>query len=287
MARAQFRYNVAHPGQEVDYSQLLTDNLGLLKSVVQSVARRQHLSLEDADDMFGDLQVKLIENDYFVLRQFQHRASLRTYLSVLATRHVLDRRNAMWGKWRPSTYAKRMGPMAILLERLLMRDGLTLQEAVQSLRYNHRITLPEAELHRISLGFPRRSMRRFVDVGEIEEAPAGPSSEPDLDAEHRSTIAEKLAAAMRSALAELDAVDRLILKMHFQESLQISSIAKALKIEQKLLYRRRDRVLAGLAHRLALEGIGEHDVRDLIGEDLQFRLSEDAPTGNDDPRPTN
>jgi RNA polymerase sigma factor for flagellar operon FliA len=284
--RTKFRYNAPTFEPRVDYSKLLTENLGLLKSVVQSVARRHHLAIEEAEEAFGDLQLKLVENDYQILRQFQQRASLRTYLTVVATRHVLDRRNAIWGRWRPSIHAKRMGRVAILLERMLMRDRLTFEEAVQSLRYNHNIVATDDELHRISAGFPQRSTRQFVDAAVLDDVPAPEMPGVDLDASRTSTLAGKIAAAMRSALAELDSIDRLILKMHFQESIRISSIAKVLKIEQKLLYRRRDRVLAGLAHQLAREGIARDEVRAIIGDDLQFGLAEETPSGIDNPRPT-
>jgi DNA-directed RNA polymerase specialized sigma subunit len=169
---------------------------------------------------------------------------------------------------------------------MLMRDRLTFEEAVQSLRYNHNIVATDDELHRISAGFPQRSTRQFVDAAVLDDVPAPEMPGVDLDASRTSTLAGKIAAAMRSALAELDSIDRLILKMHFQESIRISSIAKVLKIEQKLLYRRRDRVLAGLAHQLAREGIARDEVRAIIGDDLQFGLAEETPSGIDNPRPT-
>ncbi len=53
-------------------------------------------------------------------------------------RLFLDHRNRQWGKWRPSAEAKRRGPLAILLERLVVRDGWTFEQAVETLRTNHR-----------------------------------------------------------------------------------------------------------------------------------------------------
>ena len=41
-------------------------------------------------------------------------------------RLFLDARIAKWGKWRPSVSARRLGGVAVLLERLLTRDGLSL-----------------------------------------------------------------------------------------------------------------------------------------------------------------
>ena len=42
--------------------------------------------------------------------------------------------------------------------------------------------------------------------------------------------------ALKSALAELEVEDRLILKMHHQSGLTISAIAAALDVDQRRLY---------------------------------------------------
>ena len=40
-----------------------------------------------------------------------------------------EARIAEWGKWRPSAVAKRLGPTAVLLDRLLTRDGRPFDDA--------------------------------------------------------------------------------------------------------------------------------------------------------------
>ncbi|MGH8186413.1 MAG: hypothetical protein ACREUC_07605, partial [Steroidobacteraceae bacterium] len=74
--------------------------------------------------------LKLIEHDYAVLRRFEGASSLRTYLTVVLHRVLLDQRNREWGRWRPSAAAYRNGPLAVRLERLVTRDGLTPAEAI-------------------------------------------------------------------------------------------------------------------------------------------------------------
>src|SRR5215208_5464467 len=54
-----------------------------------------------------------------VRRRFERRSSLPTYVTVVIQRLFLDYRNRLWGKWRPSSDAKRLGPTAMLLERLV------------------------------------------------------------------------------------------------------------------------------------------------------------------------
>ena len=50
---------------------------------------------------------------------FEGRSQLRTYLITVVQRHFLDDRNARWGKWRPSSIARRIGPIAVLLDLLV------------------------------------------------------------------------------------------------------------------------------------------------------------------------
>src|SRR4029453_14108130 len=45
--------------------------------------------------------LRLVEDDYDVLRRFQARSSLPTYVTVVIQRLFLDYRNRLWGKWRP------------------------------------------------------------------------------------------------------------------------------------------------------------------------------------------
>ena len=116
----------------VDYEALLVAHLPLIDSVVRAVAHRYWLSADETDDLGGDIRLKLVENDHDVLRKFEGRSSLRTYLMTVVLRHVLDQRNARWGKWRPSVLARQLGPIAILLDQLLTRDGLSFDEAVET-----------------------------------------------------------------------------------------------------------------------------------------------------------
>ena len=76
-----------------------------------------------------------------MLRRFEGRSSLTTYITVVVQRLFLDRRNRLWGKWRPSAEARRLGPTAVLLERLVSRDGWSAEQALETLRVNHGVTV--------------------------------------------------------------------------------------------------------------------------------------------------
>ena len=251
-----------------DFARLLTDNLALLDQVVRRAAHRHRVPDDEVEELAGAVQLKLIDNDYEALRRFEGRASLATYLAAIVTRHILDDRNARWGKWRPSVYAKRRGRVAMQLEMLMTRDGLSFDEAVARLRATLRVPETDRELYDISRGFPARVPRRFVPADTLEHVAGGATADGGLEAERRAALAAKTAAALTDALQRLDDGDRVLLRMCFEQNLQLATIARALQVEQKPLYRRREQVLRTLRKALEQQGIGADDVRDITGEDL-------------------
>src|SRR5262245_9404414 len=108
--------------------------LALLAQVVRNVAKVGRLSRDDAEDFAQSVQLKFLERDYDVLRRFEGRSSLKTYLTVVVRRLLLDWQDHAYGKWRPTATALRLGPHAVQLERLVNRDAFTATEAVHHVR---------------------------------------------------------------------------------------------------------------------------------------------------------
>jgi DNA-directed RNA polymerase specialized sigma24 family protein len=135
--------------------------LSVIERVISFVSSRHHLPGSDADDFGSHVKLKLIENDYAILKKFEGRSNLRTYLTVVIQRLFLDYRIMAWGKWRPSAEAKRFGEIAILLERLTHRDGYGFEEACELMQTNHQITMSRPDLEAIAARLPHRLRRRF------------------------------------------------------------------------------------------------------------------------------
>jgi RNA polymerase sigma factor for flagellar operon FliA len=253
------------PGS-ADCAQLLTENLGLLDRIVHAVARRHRLSAEEAADLSGAIRLKLVENDYDVLRRFEGRSSLRTYLVVVVQRHFLDLRVAEWGRWRPCREARRAGPAGVLLDRLLTRDGLSFDEAFEIMRTNHGVTESREWLSRLSLVLPSRRGRQFVGPEPLA-ALAAPDRNPEqlFEARLAADVSARLEAALASALALLTARDRLLLKLRFRDGFTVAEIARLLSVEQKPLYRRLERLAASMRREIERQGLDRDQVRELIG----------------------
>jgi RNA polymerase sigma factor (sigma-70 family) len=227
----------------------------LIDKTVAWVCGRQRLSAADAEDFAGTLHQHLIENDYAVLRKFEGRSSLQTYLCVVVTHLFQDWRNKRWGKWRPSAEARRQGPVAVHLERFLVRDGLSFDEAFETLRTTFRITESRSALEAIAQRFPARTSRQFVSERTLDEyaAPDSRADAPLRDLE-AADAARRASGLLRQAFMAMPPQDRLILKMRFDDDISTADIARALNLDPKPLYRRIDRLLAWL--RAALEDAG-------------------------------
>lgn len=244
---------------------LFLDQLGVIDQVVQFIARRHHLHADEADDLASAVKLKLIENDYEALRNFRGRSSLKTYLTTIALRHYLDTRIAQWGKWRPCMQARRLGPTAMLLDRLISRDGMSLDEAVDTARSNHGIAAPRDELLALGASLPIRVRRRFSDPQELESVAAPPSPQEAAGVLDARTQAERIEQALADSLDRLADEDRLILKMKFQDGLQVSRIARTLGLDQKSLYRRLGHVIRTLREALEASGVSRDQVEAIVG----------------------
>ena len=102
------------------------DHLPVIDQVVQFIGRRHRLDPGAIEELQSAIHLKIIDNDYEVLRKFEGRSSIRTYLTAVVQRHFLDGRTAVWGRWRPCACARRVGPAGILLDQLLTRDAVSL-----------------------------------------------------------------------------------------------------------------------------------------------------------------
>jgi RNA polymerase sigma factor (sigma-70 family) len=250
----------------VDYQNFLVEHLDLIDRVVRSIARRHRLPPADAEELASVVRLRLIDRDYAVLRKFQGRSSLATYLTTVVGRIHLDFCISRWGKWRPSSAAKRLGAAAIMLEQLVRRDGLTFDEAVTVLQTNHDFAATRDELLEIHAQLPARMVRRFAGDCELVHADGrGGAPDTSLDQEEDRQIAERVDAALAAAMKALKPRDQLILKLRFEDDLAIADIARLLRAPAKPLYRQLQGTIAALREHLEDQGIDQTDMTRVVG----------------------
>lgn len=229
------------------------DALATLAQVLRQVARRHRLTREDTEDFLQSAHLKLIERDYEVFRRFKGRSSLRTYLVVVCTRLLLDWRIERYGKWRPSTAAIRLGEAAVLAERLIYRDGFSLNGAFETVRVRF-ASLDATELQRIFDLLPPRECRRMVSDQMLNELAAPPAADP-LEALQREGATRRIGHVLQQAVKALPPDEQSLLRHRYTEGRTIPSLAQGLGVEPKALYRRFDTMLRRLRHALAEAGV--------------------------------
>lgn len=265
--------------------EVLTANLRTVERVIAFVARRYRLDPADAEDFASIVKLRLVENDYAVLRAYEERCAFATYISVVVQRMALDFRIHMWGRWHASAEAKRLGPIAVELEQLLHRDGRTVEEAVTITGGKHTDVTRDSLVALVQRLPPRAPRHRDVGLEEVADAEAAlpADAEDTVFAEERRRTSERLSTLMSAAIAQLPPDDRLILQLRFEGGMTVAQIARSLGLDQKLTYRRIERNMREMKRALERSGIDSHDVEDLIGRDevlLHFDL------GNHERRPS-
>ena len=259
--------------------------LALIDGVIAFVCRRNHLTSADAEDFASHARLRLMDDDYAVLRKFQGRSSLKTFLTITLQRMFYDYRIAAWGKWRPSAEAARRGTVAILLERLTGRDGHTFEEAFEIITVNHRVTVSRAELERMAAALPPRMKRRMEQEDILEALPSGDAADEAAIDDERRRAAARISLALQAQLGSLPAQDRLMLRLRFEDGRTVAQIATILRLEQKPLYRRLERLLRELRTGLEESGVSREEVKELLGDAL-IEMPDGGPggeTGGDRP----
>lgn len=257
--------------------QLFSQQLDLIDSVVRSICRRHACFGDEAEDFASWVNLKLIDNDYAILSKFQGKSSLKTYLTTVIHNLFRDYRIAKWGKWRPSSYARRQGDVAIQLEALLKRDGYPLREAIEILKSNFGVGESREQLESMAAQFPERTNRKPEDVDSIPEPAIDGKVDQHLREEELARTAAKSVQLVEGAMRTLPAEDRLILKMRYRDGFTVASIASALDLEPRPLYRRIKHDLQSLRQELESRGLSSDEARDLFGND-RWRISWEKPS---------
>jgi RNA polymerase sigma factor (sigma-70 family) len=235
-----------------------------IERVIRFVARRHRLSRQEEEEFAGEVRLALVDNNYRILARFQGMSSLRTYLTTVIQRLFLDHRQKMWGKWRPSAEAQRRGPVACRLEILIHRDGLSGDQAVETLRMNYGATETREELLAIARDLPVRTARRHVaDSEALEVAATDGSANPESVLEGRAMV-ERAQADLLDSFESLAAQDRLLLRLRFEDGFSVADIARASRADQGQLYRRLERLLRVLREQLEARGLVWPEILDMI-----------------------
>jgi len=269
----------------MDPEELFRENLALIDRVIAGVCRRAGLRDADAEDFASSARIALMENDYAILRGYEGRAPLGAFLTVVVQRMMSREWMRQRGRWRPSAEAERAGPAAVMLEKLVIREGRPLDEAVEIVRANDP-SLDRSTARRMAESLPQRAPRlRLVPL--LDDAQAFVAQDAADQRAHQSEawrLSERAARVVRETLATLSLQDRMLIRFHFGAELSIADTARVLGVPQRPLYRRIETLLAQLRRSLEHEGLGAAVVEDVISaggsESFDFGLERGkSPSG--------
>jgi len=247
----------------VSASHLYSEHADSIESVLAYIRRANRLSADAGDEFCASARLRLLEDDCAVLRKFRGQSSFKTYLVIVLQRQFLDWRAAEWGRWRPSTEARRLGPIAIELSKLVLRDGMEYEQAARLLIAKGLAT-SEAECDGVWTQLKKRRQRSFVDLDEVEELSTH-SADP-VEHEQDRSRRNAVVLALRSARAGLPPADQLILKLRLESGFTVARIAKLQGADQKALYRRFEQIYRDLKKAMTAAGVSEEDVGVCFGQ---------------------
>lgn len=243
---------------------LYSEHSDTIESVLTYTRRAHRLSADDGDEFTSWARLRLLEDECAVLKKFRGLSTFKTFLVTVIQRLFLDWRIKEWGKWRPTADARRIGPVAIELERLVLRDHIEFDQAAETL-ISKGTAASREECDRAWAGLPRRPARQRTGEQALDAMPSPSIACDPIAVEEQVVTAGKARLALADAIPSLTPQEQLIIRLRFQDGVTVARIAQLMGEEQKPLYRRIDQILGRLRAALTGAGITAEEVRELLG----------------------
>jgi DNA-directed RNA polymerase specialized sigma subunit len=149
----------------------------------------------------------------------------------------------------------------LLLEQLLARDGYSFEEACEIVQTHHHQHVARSELEQLAGRLPIRLRRRFEPDASLADMPSNDRRADEiLAATSGRSTAVRVRERLQTLIGQLEPQDQLVLTMRFKDGCAVAAIAATLRLEQKALYRRFDRLLDRLRAGLQAEGFDTVEV---------------------------
>ena len=239
----------------------------------------QDIELEnDALELSGRVMDTLSENNFQVLRQFKNKSKLTTYLTSIIANQAVDMIRRKKGRNREKERAGEFGDMGLQVYQKTVVQGLSHERAYQELKNDGRPSLSESEFLEIASRISGSARNpgnmpnpddNLIRMGS-RDSQTGEIISPDNlsnpeDTSIRKDREQRMDQLLRDTIDELNGEDKLIIRMRFpvnpdQEAESIDSIAAALGISSKAVYKRISRVLKKCRQHIKKRGLNIHDI---------------------------
>ena len=253
----------SHDGR-ADLERLFLQQRPLIQRLVAFTAWRYQLTPQDTEDFESWVTLKIIDDDYRVLRQFAGRSTLKSYLTVVVNREIIEFHRRAYGKRRHPP-----GEVAKLIDQYGNRENYPVERIRDLLQEKHGVEVTQEDVERaIADGRRLHCGRSFVGEEAFADRPSpNPDPEQSLVAEERRRQLERVHACIDRLITQLPELEGTMLTLRFKKGMKIVDIARQWRVEEKPLFRRFQIVLRKLREALCKEGIDGPFVRDLLSND--------------------
>jgi RNA polymerase sigma factor (sigma-70 family) len=249
-----------------DPAALFLRHLEFIHAQARRAARRRGFDPAETEDFEGEIHLKLIANDYDVVRRFRERSLFTTYLVSVIEHALLDFMDKRWGKWRPSSLARRRGETACLVDRLVRCLGFSVDEVVARLQ-SLGTRMDRGAVADLVAMLPVRVQRSPAGEDRLDSVPS-PHAGPDsgLEQTERQRVAGILEAQLGLAISRLPTDDRALLRLAFVDRLSIPAIATRWNAKPRALYTRLQHCKAAIRRDLEAAGLEAATVREFLSD---------------------
>ncbi|MBN1196921.1 MAG: hypothetical protein JXA62_05905 [Candidatus Aminicenantes bacterium] len=218
-------------------------------------------------ELFNLVIDRIRENDYAVIRRFNHRAHFTTYLSALIARQAVERIRRLKGRDRSRERAEGLGRLGIRLFEKIVSQGIKVPDALREMMLENLPGITEQRLSQMAdhiLGLHRMQPAVIISMSEMPDRPEPSGTTPESTALERERR-ERIAGAVSLLRRRLSGTEWLLLRLRFPPDPQMparkaSEIASLLGISRKAVYRRLDRLLPCCRSILEKAGIESHEL---------------------------
>jgi RNA polymerase sigma factor (sigma-70 family) len=216
----------------------------------------------DADTLFNEVLDRLTEDNFKVLKNFENRSKLTTYITTIIAHLVVDIQRKQTGRRRTKERAKAMGLVGEKLYELIFAKGFPVQEAYDFLKENQKVTQTLEEIEAM--------VDKIRGRPRAHQGPAEGPEQPDIKSvlvtegnQEEGAIrkqTEGLAKeVLREALSELSNEEKFIIQMRFplsedEQPKDLSEIAKILGTTTKAVDSRIRRIFPKLKEKMLRRG---------------------------------
>ena len=230
---------------------------------------------------------QLAENDWQRLKKFSARSSFRTYLASLTYRLLDDFAREKFGRKQAPLWIKKLGGVWLTLFKLLCLERLNIVEAVQYLVTKSNLEQEEALeekglkiLENVTDCGGHQAKEMSMDVGDT--IGSGSGQEEWLEKEEKNLIFQSLFQEILGTSIEknvqhsyekvvmggvdLTTEERLLLKMCYQDGINITEAGRILGYNRNQVHGRMRRLLGRLRSEFRTMGIDKDLILLLEGE---------------------